>query len=103
MSNDLLADEFVVLGMASNPKPVHALCNRNAKRAVMQANANAIHSRATEGLELKRRVRGVSSKQLVVSSSERLDFGGQLLKALPEPSRRCVIQGSFRGPEAKSS
>jgi hypothetical protein len=53
LSNDLLADEFVVLGMASNPKPVHTARNRNTKRAVMQTDANAVHSPATEGFELK--------------------------------------------------
>jgi hypothetical protein len=36
-SNDLLPDEFVVLGTASNPKPVHTARNRNTKRAVMKA------------------------------------------------------------------
>lgn len=101
-SNDLLADEFVVFGMASDPEPVHAARNRNAESAVMQTHSDAIHAPTAKSLELKRRVRWVSSKQPEISPRERLDFGGQLLKALPEPSRRGVLQGSFRGPDSTS-
>jgi hypothetical protein len=66
---DLLADEPVVVGMASDPEPMHPAIDRHPERSTVQTHADAVHSFAGNLLELKRGVRGIASQECVVSSA----------------------------------
>jgi hypothetical protein len=94
-----LADEFVVLGMRADPKPVHSFLHWNAESAVVESDTNAVESRPANSLELQRRMRRIGAQESVVSTRESLDFSGQCIEALPKALRSRGLQGSRREPE----
>lgn len=70
--------------MVANPEPLHPLCNRNAKRAIAQADAHTAIFSVTDGFELQRWMRQVFFEQNKIFARELLHFLRQRLNALPE-------------------
>ena len=95
----MLADEFVVLTVRSDPEPMDPLFRGRAQRTVVQANSHAPQLSAAELLELQRRVAWVSLQELIVLVSERLCVSGKRIKGLPEALRGRVFQSSRTGPD----
>ena len=73
----MLLNEVIILGVASDPEPKHAVWKRHAKCSIMEADADAAIATMVDELELKGWVTRVLLQQRIVSARKLLNLCGQ--------------------------
>ena len=89
---------MVVLGVRTDPKPLHTNLDRQPECAIAKPNANAVESPAAYLLEIQRRVSGVTAKQFIVAACQFLYLRREPMKAIPEAPGCQVLQISVARP-----
>ena len=87
-----LADQLVILGVWTDPKPHDSVRGLDADRTVMDADSR--RPEATDLLEVKRWISRVPFQLLEAPIREALNGNGKRAITLPE-LRRCVMIQSF--------
>ena len=94
--NGLLADEFVVVCVSSDPEPDNSRRGVGAKCAVVKAYAR--RPDVTNLLEMERRVLGVRLEECVLLVGEPLNSRRECSVTGPEARARGVLQSSVHLP-----
>jgi hypothetical protein len=81
----VLANLLVVFTVRADPKPVHASVDRQAQRAIEQADPYAVKTPIAYCLEMQRRMRRIGLELSKAPSSKRLNINEQRFQALPKP------------------
>ena len=95
------ADEPVVYGVGPYPEPHHDVFMFHSKRPVMQADPNG--PKASQPLEVQRRMLRVSSQQLVGFVGQAADIVGKLPITCPKLRIGLVPHRSVQRPARRSS
>ena len=92
----LLGDDAIVVPMAANPEPEHALGRIDSQCTIVRTYADGME--ATYALEVQRRVTRIRFEKLELFISQLANRLRQFSIATPEARRRVMIQSFWERP-----